>query len=340
MKITAISLFAAVASVFHAASAKEATMERGLSANAETGNSLIRGSAASPLKNDKIQDTRVLQTKPTEDEVRSWFGLWDEALATLDSTTVANMYGEGATLLPTLKDDVRTDFAGIKDYFDLFLQNEPRGRIVEGYIEVGDDWATDIGIYEFTFGTTGAVVQGRYSYFYEPQEDGTWMILHHHSSMLPEPTQPQDISEDEVKALFGLWNDALKTGDPKQVAARYAKAGVLLPTQSDETRVDAAGIEDYFVKFLANEPTGEILESHVAIGHDWAQDVGTFLMIAPSIIDVQHHLLIQILTITLSRIPESSFLFSQVSTSSPLAPPVTRFADDTPSYTSTKMVNG
>ena len=127
MKITAISLFAAVASVFHAASAKEATMERGLSANAETGNSLIRGSAASPLKNDKIQDTRVLQTKPTEDEVRSWFGLWDEALATLDSTTVANMYGEGATLLPTLKDDVRTDFAGIKDYFDLFLQNEPRG---------------------------------------------------------------------------------------------------------------------------------------------------------------------------------------------------------------------
>lgn len=262
MKLTGITLFASfAASLFGVSGAKEAAVVRGSSSNHVFAN-----------------DSRKLQAgaKPTEEDVRSWFGLWDEALATGDSTVVANMYGEGATLLPTLRDDVRTDFAGIKDYFDLFLTDSPRGKIIEGYIEIGDDWATDIGIYEFAFDATGDVKQGRYSYFYEPQEDGTWMILHHHSSLLPEGTQPQPITEDEVKGLFGLWNDALKTGDPATVAKRYSKNGVLLPTQSDVTRVDKAGIEDYFVKFLADSPTGEILESNVAIGHDWAQDVGIY----------------------------------------------------------------
>ena len=230
---------------------------------------------AAPVR-EQIRRLQPSGEKPTEEEVRSWFGLWDEALATLDSSVVAEMYGEGGTLLPTLSDEVRTDPAGIADYFDKFLANEPRGEIVEGYIEVGDDWATDIGIYQFTFGTDGSIVQGRYSYFYEPQEDGTWKILHHHSSMMPEGMVAQAITEDEVKALFGLWNDALKTGEPSTVAARYAKKGVLLPTQSDDVRTDKAGIEDYFVAFLAKEPTGEILESHVLIGHDWAQDVGAY----------------------------------------------------------------
>ena len=44
------------------------------------------------------------------------------------------------------------------------------------------------------------------------------------------------ITEDEVKGLFSLWNDALATGDSKKVASRYAKKGVLLPTVSDVPR--------------------------------------------------------------------------------------------------------
>lgn len=221
----------------------------------------------------KVQETG---TPPSEETVRSWFTLWDEALATRDSRIVAQMYGENSTLLPTLSDRVRTDFDGIKDYFDYFLTNGPRGTIVQGYIEVGDDWASDIGIYEFTFSDTGETVQGRYSYFYKPQADGTWKILHHHSSQLPEGLNPEPISEAEVKNLFSLWNDALKTEDPKEVAKRYAKEGVLLPTMKDDSRTDFEGIEDYFVSFLKNKPTGEIIESNVMIGHNWAQDVGEY----------------------------------------------------------------
>ena len=58
------------------------------------------------------------------------------------------------------------------------------------------------------------------------------------------------ITESEVRGLFSLWNNALATLDPKNVAMRYAKKGVLLPTVSDTPRTDFASIEDYFTQFL------------------------------------------------------------------------------------------
>lgn len=233
-------------------------------------------SFAEQIEKKSVRDLQTAVAPVTKAEVRSWFSLWDQALATGDSRIVAEMYDVDGTLLPTLSDRVRTDFDGIKDYFDSFLAKEPRGEILEGYIEIGDDWASDIGVYEFTFGTTGESVKGRYSYFYKPQADGTWKILHHHSSQMPEGMNPEPISKEEVQDLFSLWNDALKTGDPKVVARRYSKQGVLLPTMKDDSRTDFAGIEDYFVHFLKNEPTGEIIESNVMVGHNWAQDVGTY----------------------------------------------------------------
>jgi uncharacterized protein (TIGR02246 family) len=57
-------------------------------------------------------------------------------------------------------------------------------------------------------------------------------------------------TEDEVRALFGLWNDALATGDSRIVAARYAPDAVLLPTVSDTPRTNPDAIQDYFDAFL------------------------------------------------------------------------------------------
>ncbi len=84
----------------------------------------------------------------------------------------------------------------------------------------------------------------------------------------------QPITKQEVRNLFELWNDALKTGSPETVAKRYAKDGVLLPTLSDVPRNDFEGIKDYFVHFLEKKPTGKILEGEIFIGNNWAQDAG------------------------------------------------------------------
>mmetsp|Transcript_2685 Transcript_2685/g.3877 ORF Transcript_2685/g.3877 Transcript_2685/m.3877 type:complete len:614 (+) Transcript_2685:136-1977(+) len=224
----------------------------------------------------KFNAPAAVEGEITEAEVRALFSLWNSALATGDSRIVASRYTKSPVLLPTVSDDPRTNFDTVKDYFDAFLLKKPQGEIVEGFISIGDGWCSDTGIYEFTMGATGDKVKARYTYLYV-QEDGIWKIQHHHSSVMPEEiAMGKAITEDEVRGLFHLWNDALATLDPKKVAWRYAKESVLLPTVSDTPRTDFASIEDYFVNFLKLKPQGEIIDSNVVIGHNWAQDCGIY----------------------------------------------------------------
>merc|ERR1712127_698341 len=135
----------------------------------------------------------IVSAEPiTETEVRSLFNLWNDALATKDPVQVAKRYSKAGVLLPTVSDVPRTDHPGIVDYFANFLKGEPQGEILSGDILVGTNWAQDAGIYEFTMGTTGAKVKGRYTFVYV-FEDGKWMISQHHSSVMPEGTKPQPI---------------------------------------------------------------------------------------------------------------------------------------------------
>jgi len=217
----------------------------------------------------------VIAEPITKEEVRSLFGLWNNALATKDPKKVADRYSKQGVLLPTVSDVPRTDYPGIVDYFTNFLKLEPQGEILDGNIIVGTNWAQDAGIYEFTMGATGAKVKGRYTYVYV-FEDGEWKISQHHSSVMPESGKPKDISVEEVKNLFQLWNSALATEDPDAVAKRYSKEAVLLPTVSDVPRTNYGLIKDYFVGFLKKKPQGEIVESNVIVGHNWCQDVGIY----------------------------------------------------------------
>lgn len=227
------------------------------------------GSAAGTLFDEDI----------SEAQVRNMFTLWNQALQTGDSRIVARRYAKDAVLLPTVSDRARTDTEGIQDYFDHFLALKPSGVILEGHIKVGEGWAQDAGIYEFTLGVDGSKVRARYSFVYNYDRSvGRWLIGHHHSSGMPEASKVpvSDISEDEVQNLFHLWNDALDTGDAALVAKRYAKEAVLLPTVSDEPRTTSDRIEDYFVHFCAKKPQGVILQSHVTIGKNWCKDVGIY----------------------------------------------------------------
>merc|ERR1712154_45804 len=133
------------------------------------------------------------------------------------------------------------------------------GEILDGNIIVGTNWAQDAGIYEFTMGASGAKVKGRYTYIYV-FEDGEWKISQHHSSVMPEASKPEAITESEVRNLFQLWNSALATEDPDAVAKRYAKDATLLPTVSDIPRTDYDLIKEYYV----------------TIGDNWCQDTGIY----------------------------------------------------------------
>lgn len=84
-------------------------------------------------------------------------------------------------------------------------------------------------------------------------------------------------SKGEISALFDQWNAALQTGEPSEVAALYSDNAVLLPTVSDQNRDTRAEIEEYFVNFLAYEPSGTIdTEAVQVLDSDTAVNNGTY----------------------------------------------------------------
>ena len=122
----------------------------------------------------------------TESQVRGLFNLWNDALATLDSAKVADRYCKNAVLLPTLSDIPRDTRELLIDYFNTLLIKKPRAKILSGHIMIGQGWAQDVGIYEFTLTADGdRYVKARYTFVYA-FEDGEWKIAHHHSSKMPE----------------------------------------------------------------------------------------------------------------------------------------------------------
>ncbi|MEU5632746.1 SgcJ/EcaC family oxidoreductase [Streptomyces rishiriensis] len=128
--------------------------------------------------------------KPGKKQIAALFDGWNAALRTGDAEVVADRYAKDAVLLPTVSNKVRTDRAGIVDYFEHFLRNKPVGKKVRTIVNVLDaDSALDTGVYEFTLTDPGTgkkrVVQARYTYEYE-KRGGTWLIVNHHSSAMPE----------------------------------------------------------------------------------------------------------------------------------------------------------
>jgi uncharacterized protein (TIGR02246 family) len=124
----------------------------------------------------------------TQGEILALFDRWNAALATGDPEKVADLYAPDAVLLPTVSKTIRTDRAGIVDYFAHFLKKKPQGTKIRSIVKVIDEnSAIDTGVYRFTLTAedgTRSTVDARYTYEYE-KLGGTWLIVNHHSSVLP-----------------------------------------------------------------------------------------------------------------------------------------------------------
>jgi len=123
-----------------------------------------------------------------EKEILELFEKWNDTLQTKDAQKVAAMYSEtDGILLPTVSPKVRHNRDEIADYFVHFLAKNPVGRIDESNIRVYGDIAINSGLYTFELddGEGGRVdVGARFTYVYKKEGD-TWMIIEHHSSVLP-----------------------------------------------------------------------------------------------------------------------------------------------------------
>jgi len=113
----------------------------------------------SDIKNiNKLMETNMEKIKEI---ARSNFLIWNQALKTGDQKKVAELYAEGATFLPTVSGEFKKGRSGAEEYFKHFLEKNPTGEIVDDEVQIlGSD-----------------VVKLK--------EDGSFEILHHHSSIKP-----------------------------------------------------------------------------------------------------------------------------------------------------------
>lgn len=116
--------------------------------------------------------------------IEGLFDRWNDSLKTLDPKKVTANYAPTGVLLPTVANQPHATPAEIEGYFVKFLKNEPQGKIDKRFVKIGCDMAQDVGTYTFTM-KGGQKVSARYTYVYE-YIDGQWLIVHHHSSAMPE----------------------------------------------------------------------------------------------------------------------------------------------------------
>lgn len=105
-------------------------------------------------------------------------------MQTGDPHRVALLYESSAILVPTISNHVRHCHEEIEDYFVHFLAKGPRGRIDESNIRTFGQISINSGLYTFTF-KDGSIAPARFTFVYR-WNGQRWMIVEHHSSVMPE----------------------------------------------------------------------------------------------------------------------------------------------------------
>jgi uncharacterized protein (TIGR02246 family) len=122
-----------------------------------------------------------------KDEVAAATSAWVEAFASHDARRIAALYAPDAIFWGTNSPTIRDTPEMIREYFEN-LKNRPTARIElnEQHIRLYGDIAINSGRYSVHEVKDGqATVRPlRFSFVYRRQE-GRWLIVDHHSSVLP-----------------------------------------------------------------------------------------------------------------------------------------------------------
>lgn len=116
-----------------------------------------------------------------------WIGAVTSGLSDAADRTLA-LYAPEAVLWATFSPHIRTTPAQIRDYFAHFTTlSNLTASVTDPHVRVYGDVAVNSGGYTFTYEKEGKThtVSARYSFTYVKKPEG-WMIVDHHSSLVPE----------------------------------------------------------------------------------------------------------------------------------------------------------
>jgi uncharacterized protein (TIGR02246 family) len=121
-------------------------------------------------------------------EISDLLTLWCTTLERGNPQDLVALYAPDATLLPTVSNQTRSSSAQILEYFERFLQLQPRAKKHTQNISVYEKIAINSGVYSFQTQTAAGPqdLVCRFTFVYRKDTAG-WRIIEHHSSMMPEP---------------------------------------------------------------------------------------------------------------------------------------------------------
>lgn len=105
-----------------------------------------------------------------------------------DASHILPLYARDGVLWGTISTTIRSDPAGLADYFVNACKKLPKLTVAfhDPLIRVYGDTAVNSGSYTFSYEKDGQMTQlpARYS-FTLVKRDGRWLIVDHHSSAMP-----------------------------------------------------------------------------------------------------------------------------------------------------------
>jgi|WetSurMetagenome_2_1015567.scaffolds.fasta_scaffold97458_2 uncharacterized protein (TIGR02246 family) len=151
---------------------------------------LLIGGSNVPVAAQNSDDQKLLPCPEcnrlaTDQDIEALFERWNQSLQTGDPYRVAANYAEKSILLATLSNKPCITQDEKVDYFKNFLEKMPSGKIDMRMINISCNMAVDSGLYTFTFLKTGETAKARYTFVYK-WDGKQWLIISHHSSLMPE----------------------------------------------------------------------------------------------------------------------------------------------------------
>ena len=129
--------------------------------------------------------SKLVAANPLE-AVKDATQAWADAFNSRVIENILDHYSVEAVFWGTVSPTLRDEPAEVRDYFEVI---GPDARVLLGdqRPRVFGDIAVNTGYYQFTDIRDGkkTLVAARFSFVYERDETGTWLIVDHHSSAVP-----------------------------------------------------------------------------------------------------------------------------------------------------------
>lgn len=122
----------------------------------------------------------------TKADIDAAYGKWVAALSSNTSAAITALYKTTAVMQPTMQADANTPEARTA-YFDKLMKNPKlKATPQTSSVQIFCPLAVSTGTYTFSFGEKGkeTTIPARFTFVYEQTPQG-WMIVNHHSSIMP-----------------------------------------------------------------------------------------------------------------------------------------------------------